>query len=449
MENDISHIFRSYDIRGIYGKDLNENIMEKVGNIFGQYCNSDIVLGRDARIHSKSLRDAFALGFIRTGKNIFDICEVPIGAGMFFAWKNKMEFAFITASHLPKEWNGIKFFHSDGMGYLENENLKIRDMFLERKYLTSRKVGKIHIINRNKVINDYKNFLNKKIKSSRKIKIVLDCGNGMAGLLAKKLFQGSNFMIKVIFDKIDCTFPNRNPEPEEDDLIALKNKIKEEKADMGIAYDGDGDRMLILDEKGRKLTPEQTSYLILLEAVKEKGPIVANVECTKLIDDIAKKFNKNIIRSPVGHTFLVNATKVHNACFGLEASGHYVLPFLFPFDDSLAVSLYAAYVLSNTNKKLSEIADEVKPYPFERINFNVDDRKKFKIIEKLIVRFKKEYKNVNTMDGIRIDFDNGFILIRASNTSPIIRLTVEGNTEKDFIELKNKFMEIIKNEIKK
>jgi len=445
----IDHIFRSYDIRGIYGKDLDEEIMEKIGNAFGSYCKKDIIIGRDCRIHSKSLRDAFVLGAIKAGCDVFDVGEVPLGVGMFYAWQSDREFAFITASHLEKEWNGVKFFHADGMGYMEDENFTIRDMFLEDKSIAGKKIGKVHTIDTSEIIDEYKKFLNEKIKAERKIKVVLDPGNGMAGLVAKSLFQNSGFPAAAIYEELDGAFPNRNPEPQEDELIELKNKIKEERADMGIAFDGDGDRILLVDNLGRKLSPEQTAYLVLKEAVKESGPVVANVECTRLIDDIAKKFGKKLIRFPVGHTFLVNAAKEHKACFGIEVSGHYVLPFIFPFDDSMVVALYAAYVLSKTGKPLSAIVDEIKPYPFAREKFEVDDKKKFIVMKSLKEKLMKEYKNTNTMDGIRIDFDNGFVLIRASNTSPIIRLTVEGNTEKGFAELMGRFSSVIKNEIKK
>jgi len=446
---DISHIFRSYDIRGTYGKDLTEENMEKIGNVFSQHCKKDIVLGRDARSHSKSLRDAFVLGTVKAGCNIFDVGEVPMGVGMFYAWQNNKEYAYITGSHLGPEWNGIKFFHADGMGFPEDENYRIRDMFFEGTITTHDKIGKIHTIDTREIINDYRNFLNGQIKAERKIKVVLDCGNGMAGLVAKDLFQGSGFPTVVIYEDVDCTFPNRNPEPQDDPLEKLKETIKETRADIGIAFDGDGDRIMILDDKGRRVGPEKTAYLVLKEAAGHDGPLVANVECKRAIDEIAQKFNKEIIRCPVGHTFLVNYAKDNKACFGVELAGHYVLPFIAPFDDSMIIALYAAYVLSKTSKPLSDIADEITSYPFKYLKFKIDDKKKFKIMKSLIQKLKKEHKNANTMDGIRIDFDNGFVLIRASNTSPIIRLTIEADTEKDLAEIQSKFTSIINEETKK
>lgn len=445
--NDAFHMFRSYDVRGVYGSDLTEEVMEHIGNVFGQYCKGDIILGRDARTHSKKLRDAFVMGFVKTGKNITDVGEVPLGVGMFYAWQKSKEFVFITASHLPKEWNGVKFFHADGMGYLENENYAIRDKFNEGKFIST-KMGEMSFADTSIVAEQYKKYLTERIKPQRKIKVVLDCGNGMAGVIAKKLFTDSGFVTTAIFEEIDCTFPNRNPEPQEDELEALKKSIKHERADIGIAFDGDGDRILIVDDDGRKITPEQTAYLILKEAYDESGPVVANVECTRMIDDIAKNHNKEVFRFPVGHTFLVNEAKKRKACFGIEVSGHYVLPFIFPFDDSMAVALYAAYVLSKSKKPLSKIVDEIKTYPFAREKFEASDKTKWKIIENIKKKLK-DYDNVNTMDGVRVDMDNGWVLIRASNTGPIIRLTIEGTTENDLEEIKNKFSALLKEEIKK
>jgi phosphomannomutase len=442
------HIFRSYDVRGIYGSDLTEEIMEHIGNVFGQYCKGDIVLGRDARTHSKKLRDAFVMGFVKTGKNITDVGEVPLGVGMFYAWQKSKDFVFITASHLPKEWNGVKFFHADGMGYPENENYAIRDKFTEGKFISTH-MGEISFADTATVAEQYKKYLTERITPERKIKVVLDCGNGMSGVIAKRLFSETGFITTTIFEEIDCTFPNRNPEPQEDSLEALKKKIKEERADVGIAFDGDGDRILLVDDDGRKLTPEQLAYLVLKEAYKESGPIVANVECTRMIDDIAKNHNKKVFRFPVGHTFLVNEAKKQKACFGIEVSGHYVLPFVFPFDDSMAVALYAAYVLSKNTKPLSKIVDEIKTYPFAREKFDVGDKIKWKVIESVKKKVMKEYDNVNTMDGVRVDMNNGWVLMRASNTGPIIRLTIEGNTQNDLEEIKSKFSELLKEEIDK
>jgi len=217
-----------------------------------------------------------------------------------------------------------------------------------------------------------------------------------------------------------------------------------------VAYDGDADRMAVVDDSGRTLTPEEASYIILSELLKtRKGPIIANVECSRVIDKIAEKFKSKVVRVPVGHTFLMQAVHKERAVFGVEKSGHYTLPFLFPFDDALAISYYAACVISRREGKLSKLMEEIPKFPFGRFSYACPDSKKFQVIENIKKKLSAEYKNVNTMDGVRIDLKNGWVLFRASNTGPVIRLTVEADTLKDFGSIKVDFMKILETEMKK
>lgn len=468
-----SCIFRSYDIRGIYGKDLDESTMKRIAEAFSE-CVSvrNIAVAHDMRMHSAKLKNAFISGL--NNKNVCDCGMLPMGAAMFYAWHNNKELAYITASHLPKEWNGAKFFHKSGMGFAEKENYKIRDVFLKsKKKFNNNRISKddndlslfktedksntaavnsgpskVTIISSKDIIEGYTNYLLSRIRIENRIKVVIDCGNGAAGVIARRLFSRAGISVSLVYESIDGSFPNRSPEPGEDNLIALKNNIRLTKSDMGIAYDGDADRMILVDDKCNIVAPEQAAYLILSELLKkEKGGIVANVECTQLIDKVAEKFGRKIIRIPVGHTFLAEAAHQNKAAFGIEPSGHYMLPSIVPYDDALAVSLYAAYALSKSSRKLSAIVKEIPKSYFERINFECSDMRKFSVIERLKERLGEEYK-INAMDGIRIDMDYGFVLIRASNTSPIIRLTAESDTQKQLDELKEKFSKILKSEIK-
>ncbi len=439
---DIAHIFRSYDVRGIYGKDLNEDIMERIGNAFAQFTNKDVTVARDMRAHSKSLCDAFIKGITEAGKNVTFLGILPLGVGMFRAW-NKQQYAYITASHLPKEWNGVKFYNKNGVGFFEKENYSIRDIVLSGKITDVKKRGKITKENNKKIIEEYKKYLLSRIRAKKRIKIALDCGNGCAGLVARDLFSRAGFSATAIFEELDGTFPNRNPEPSEDPLKELKKH-----KGLGIAYDGDGDRMLLVYDN-KVVQTEQTAYIILSHLLeKEKGPVVANIECTRLIDDVAKKFKRRVIRVPVGHTFLVQEVFRNNACFGVETSGHYIIPSIVPVDDSLAVSVYTAEVISSINN-FEKFLGRIPKYHFARINFDCDDRKKFFVIENLKRKLSKKYKKLSTLDGVRVDLANGWILFRASNTSPLIRMSIEGKSISDLEKIKNEFAEKLKEEINK
>lgn len=452
-------IFRAYDVRGIYGKTIDEEIMKKIGNAFGHNC----IVGWDVRVSSAPLAYAFIEGLTDSGHDAIIIGQTPLAATVFAGWKRKFNSAYITASHLTKEWNGIKFFDNNGVGFMQEENFKIRDIVGKNIYVKRDKKNTknandaegVHTLSSNDTINEYIEHVISKAKPDKKIKIAIDCGNGAAGSLAPELFKKAGFEIDDIFTEPDGDFPNRLPDPAEDELVELRKRAKN--SYIGIAYDGDGDRLVAMDEKGRKLTPEQISYIILSELLKqEKGPVVANVECTKMIDDIAKKFNRKVERIPVGHTYMMQAVQKEKAAFGVERSGHYAIPLLVPFDDSIAISFYAACVLSKSNQKLSEIVDEMPAYPFIRLNFECDDKKKFNIVERIKEKIKKEseemnsgFPKINEMDGVRADFEDGWVLIRASNTGPSIRLTIEANTQETLDNLRKKFSEMLEEEIGK
>ncbi len=443
--NDISHIFRSYDVRGVVGQDLSEGIMEKIGLAFGTYIKKDAVVACDVRTHSPALKSAFIAGFIKSGKNIEDIGILSLGSGMFHAWQSGKEFAFITASHLPKEWNGVKFFHADGRGFIEQKNYAIRDLFLLNRN-AQHTTGKISNAESRNVIVKYINYLNSKVKIKKSLSVVLDCGNGCACLLAPELFKKAGCKVNSIFDSVDSNFPNREPDPIEKELSVLKKEVSGH--DMGIAYDGDADRTAIIDDKGKFMKPEETSFIILSQLLKhEKGPVVANVECTRVIDLAAEKFGRQVIRVPVGHTFLMDAVHRNHAAFGVEVAGHYAIPHIIPFDDSIVIGLYLGQVISESGSSLYELRKDIPVTHFERLNFHCPDNVKFRLIKDLSEKLSKDFKNVNKMDGIRIDLDNGWCLIRVSNTSPNIRLTVEGSTEHDKTALQKMFLDYLRTEM--
>jgi phosphomannomutase len=437
-------MFRAYDVRGVYGKDLTENVMERIGNAFASgFVKDTVVVGMDGRLSGPSLKKSLIRGITKAGKNVIDVGIVPRGVCLFWAWKKKNPSAYITASHLTKEWNGVKFAHGNGTEFFEEDNYRIRDIVLKGKPVSSNEGS----VKNEKAIDAYIDYVLSRIKpAGRKLKVVLDCGNGTGGLAAPLLFKKSNFEVKTLFGEVDGRFPNRPSEISEKNLGTLKKAM--EGADIGIAYDGDSDRMSLMDEKGKLLGPEFSSYLILSELVKkEKGPIIANVECLKIMDEIAGKYGRRIHRIRVGNSFMVHEVGKKGACFGVERSGHFCIPSIVPMDDGIAASLYAAVALSKSGKKLSEVVGELPDYPFKRVKVGCTDEKKFLVIERLKKKLKKRYENVNTIDGVRVDFDYGWVLIRASNTEPILRVSAEADNTKNLNELTEEFLGLLKEEI--
>ena len=434
----LSHIFRSYDIRGVYGKDIDEAIAEKIGISLALKINGDIAVARDMRLSSERIMDALIKGIRKGGRDVYFLGLVPLGPAMYFSWKNGKYLAYVTASHLPKEWAGVKFFHPDGCGFIDKENYGIRDTFMGLGAIThAEQNGKLMCIDDEEIQAEYKQYLLGKIQAKKK-RIVLDCGNGMAGMIVKDLFESAGFDVTILFEELDGSFPNRDSEPNDESLTGLKKAVIGK--DFGIAFDGDGDRMVFVDDTGKVATPEQIAYILLGHLLKKgKRPVVANVECSRIIDTIVKKFSASVYRVQVGHPYIVKEAARRKACLGIETSGHYVLPDLFPFDDAIGISLYAAALLSNNERKLSELIRSIPAYPFRRINFECADDKKFAVIKNLEKAFSKTYKNISTLDGVRVDFKEGWVLARVSNTSPLIRLTMEAENEKEFKRIEKEF----------
>ena len=435
-------IFRKYDIRGTYGKDLTENIMRRIGNGFSTVSKENqVVVGMDTRTSSPSLKKAFLSGL--KNKHVIDIGMLPISAALFAAWKERAVLAYITASHLEKEHNGVKFYHSNTIGFSEKEIQDIDRLGKDEKgdgvEITTRSPGDIL----ESYINHYKN----QIKLDRKIHVLIDCGNGATSIGIHKLFTELGFDCDVINDEPDGEFPSRSPDPISDSLDGLKSMVSN--YDFGIAFDGDGDRVVIVDDKGRKLNSEQMSYVILDRLLQDVGgDVAANVECNILINKIAEKHGRKVVRFPVGHTFLSETVFRYNAAYGIETSGHGSIPSFSPFNDSILLGLYFGYALSTKQSSLSEIVDSMPHVASVKMNIPCPDGVKFLAMDKLKQTLEREYENIDNMDGICVNFEHGRILLRASNTEPKIRISAEGESHDSAESMLAKFASLLEEIIK-
>jgi phosphomannomutase len=414
--------------------------MEKIGMAVGTYCPGNFTVARDFREHSDELEKAFVSGVTSTGSNAHLIGTCPAGLCVFANWRLENNVAsYVTASHLPANWNGIKFFHQDGVGFFEDENKKLEQIQLSGEFRSG--AGKAETVSG--MEEKYINFVEERIKP-KKVKVVADFGNGAACLLVPKILKRLNIDAEYLFDWPDSTFPNRDPEPKPESLTALSKKVVEDNADLGVAFDADGDRALFADEKGRVMMAEQSAIFLMRDLMKtRRGPIVANIECSSLIDEEAEKFGQPVFRIPVGHTFLVQQTKEHNAILGVEKSGHICVPKFYWFDDAIINSVYMMEIVSNLGRKVSEVVDEMPQEFFERLEVDSTDESKFAVVDRVREEAMRRYSKITTVDGVRVDFPDSWALIRASNTSPKLRLTVEAKSESRLQELKAEMMNLI------
>ncbi|MFW9905948.1 MAG: hypothetical protein ACFFFH_16620 [Candidatus Thorarchaeota archaeon] len=449
--SEFKHIFRAYDIRGIFNEEITPQNLFRIGLAYGTFLKLEqglkdevVYIAYDIRQTSSLLAQAFAAGVLVTGINIeFSGEPVQFGTCMFTAWRrNVFATAFITASHLPPNWNGVKFYYGNGVGFSEEDNLKICDRFIKGQFLTPdwNKVGQMTITN---LQEEYKSFLISKFSLKRELKVVIDCGNGSSCLSAPAILRGIGLKIIPLFCNVDPTFPNRSSEPNEKSLKILAKKVRSENADFGVGFDGDGDRAVIVDDQGRILLADITG-LILAKFMIKKSPkmkrILANVECSLALEKVLSPI-AIIDRIKVGHTFLTaDAQEKSDTLIGIESSGHMVFPQIFLFDDAMIIPLKLAEILSNLDQTLSALVDELPTLHKRKIAVSCHDKSKFKVISELLTELESIYDNINSIDGIGIPIGKeSWVLIRASNTSPKIRITVEAETESQVDNLLSEF----------
>jgi phosphomannomutase len=445
--NEKSHLFRAYDIRGVYPSDLDEQFYLEVGKSVALFARKRIgnsphfYVGYDIRISSSMLAYALVTGMVSLGASVtFSGQPFPFGVNLYSGLAHKVDItAFVTASHLPPEWNGVKFYYSDGVGLSEEDNDEIRKIYIEESYNKQPTVQNWKSISEIKIkyyFNEYQNFLKKHLSLNKKLNIIVDCGNGSASLSAPNILRNNGYQVLKLWCDPNPEFPNRSPEPDENSLGELSKRIIEQKFDFGIGFDADGDRGVVVDNKGRIINPEHLGILIVKYLLKMKNDVkldtpsivLANVECSSVIEKTLSS-DVTIKRIKVGHTYLTAEAKRSDALLGMESSGHYVFPQYFLFDDAMLIPLLTGKTIEYFNKSLSELVDELPVLHKAKITIEVSDEEKFKVIDSLKSALKKKSSySINDIDGIGIFLDDGWVLIRASNTSPLIRVTTEAST---------------------
>jgi len=435
---DFDSIFRAYDIRGVFGDDLTEEVATRIGAAFATFLGEDkeVLVARDVRLSGEKLRKALVSGLL-SGCDATDIGIVPTPL-LYFALNRLQKYAgiMITASHNPPEWNGFKAFSRKGSIYgkdMEKVKQIAKEVDFER---LGEKRGKLRSYKR--TIQEYMDFVANKIEIRRKLKVVADTANGTCGLVAPTLFKRLGCKILTLNQNPDGTFPAHLPEPKEETLSELKREVIRKKADFGVGYDGDGDRAVFVDETGNVI-PGDLTLLVFAEDVLQKtegAKIVYELSCSMAVEEYVKELGGIPIVERVGHTFIMDRMIEENALFGGEKSSHFYFSECNGVDDGVFASLRMAEILSKSNEKLSESIDFLPKYPsiYEK-NFECPDNLKFVLIEKLRSKFKDYGLTILDMDGVKLLEKDGWVLLRPSNTEPIIRLSAEAKTEERLKEL--------------
>ncbi len=437
-------IFRNYDIRGIVEEDLTPEVVESIGKAFGTILREkgkkEIFIGRDARLSSPALRDHLMKGLISTGLKVIDLGMVPTPVFYFAVFYKKKDGGVqITGSHNPPEYNGFKLMV--GEDTLFGEQIKeIYKRIIKGNYIKD--IG--GSIESYDIIPEYKQFLVNNVKIERELKIVIDAGNGVGGFVAVPIFKELGAEVIELYTEPDGKFPNHHPDPTVPEYMKdLIEKVVEVKADFGIGYDGDADRIGVVDDKGNLLFGDQIVYILAKELLKEKPgcKIIADVKASQTLFDAIKEFGGIPIMWKTGHSFIKNKIKEENAELAGEMSGHiFFKNRYFGFDDAIYSSVRFAEVISRYNKKVSEwVAEMPKVYNTPEIRRESTEEHKFQIVEELKKRFKEKGYNVIDVDGVRAVFPDGWGLVRASNTQPVLVLRFEAKSEESLEKIRKLF----------
>lgn len=425
-------IFREYDIRGIAGTDIDENVFELIGKAYGTYMKklgaSTISMGRDCRVTSPELSQAVASGINSTGLDVLDIGMVATPMLYFSLYNLDVDGGvMITASHNPGEYNGIKL--SSGQNSLYGEQIQeIREMAEKGEFESGSGT-----INEADIRAEYIKFLKDNLDIKPGLKIAADYGNGMTGVIGPEVFREFGCELTELYETPDGTFPNHHPDPTvEANLAELIDNVRTKQLDVGLGFDGDGDRIGVIDENGDIIWGDMLVLIFARDILsREKGAkFIGDVKCsTKLFRGIEDAGGEAIMWK-TGHSLIKNKMKVENAAMAGEMSGHiFFADKFFGYDDALYAALRLLEIISKTGKKVSELLSDIHhSVSTPEIRMDVPEEIKFQLVEEVKNRLSKEHEVID-IDGVRIEFPEGWGLIRASNTQPALVLRFEAQDD--------------------
>lgn len=446
-------IFREYDIRGIVDKDLNQGTVELLGKGIGTYFRQkgkkEVLLGKDCRLSSQPYSEALIKGLHSTGCQVIDLGIIPTPL-LYFAiyYKKKEAGVMITGSHNPPEYNGFKIMVGEDTLYGEEiqkiyQVIKNKNFFEEKEDLKSSYDIK----------PEYIDYVTKNIRFEKKLNVVLDAGNGTAGVVAAPILKNLGCEVIELYCEMDGTFPNHHPDPTIPE--ALEDLIKtviESKADVGVAYDGDGDRIGVIDDKGNILWGDQIMIFFSQDILSSNpgATIISEVKASKVLYEEIEKLGGRPIMWKTGHSLMKKKIKEEKAFLAGEMSGHiFFADRYFGFDDAIYSSARLIEFLSRREEKLSQMLSKL-PQTFHtpEIRIYASDEVKFKIVEEVKKELARSYPIID-IDGVRAIFPKGWGLVRASNTQEVLVLRYEGDTKEDLEAIKREISQVVEKVIQR
>jgi phosphomannomutase/phosphoglucomutase len=442
------HIFREYDIRGIVDKDLTDDTVNLIGLGFSSYLSKNggkrISIGGDVRNSSARFMKILSQAAVNSGLEVINIGHVPTPVSYYSLHHLDVDGGImVTGSHNPAEFNGFKLAVGKTTIY-GSEIQNVKEVILKEEFVKGS--GKSEDYD---IITPYCDELKKHFSFKKKLKIVIDAGNGTAGIFVPRLFRAMGVEVVELFCEVDGNFPNHHPDPTvEKNLTDLIKKVGEVKADAGVAYDGDSDRIGVVDDKGRVIWGDYLLLLYALEILKKQKDqsVIFEVKCSKALEEEISKAGGTPIMWKTGHSLLKAKMKETGAVVAGEMSGHmFFADRYYGYDDAIYASCRLFEILDRYPERLSDMRDRLPNYvstPEIRLECR-DDEEKFRITEEVKSYFKSKYKTID-IDGVRVLFEKGWGLVRSSNTQPILVVRFEADTQDDLDKIKSLVLDKIK-----
>ena len=423
----MASFFHSYDLRGTYPDEISENEAEKVGRAYGTFIDAEEVLvGRDGRKHGEKVTEAFIKGVKSTGTDVAYAGMAPSPVVYFGQVDNSFESAaVVTASHNPPEYTGFKFNLEGALAMSRKGGMEEIEQIYESEEFDTGSGTEEEI----DLIEDYVQAVKEEVGEVN-LDILINCGNGVTGVLAREMFEGLGCSVKTINEEVDGEFPNHLADPTSEEAQKLTEEVLADE-DLGIIFDGDGDRAgFILPDSGYIAEDQVISLFSEASLEKENGTVVYDLRASKLVPEKIKEYEGEPEESRVGHTFI--SERIHQAddvSFAGELSGHFYFPaFGFPWDDGLFAGALMCKIASEEN-----LENKLAGFPSYPISPEVNLDCPNELKEDVIDAVAEEYSDheISTMDGVKIQFDSGWGLVRASSTEPKVRVRCEADTEED------------------
>jgi phosphomannomutase len=454
----LDSIIKAYDVRGLVDSQLTLDFAFALGGAYATLLQeerepSTIVIGEDMRPSSPGLADAFSDGATSQGMDVIRIGLASTDMLYFASGKLNMPGAMFTASHNPAAYNGMKLCKSGAVPIGQDSGLRrIKQLILQGMPITNRPVG---LESKRELLDEYVDFLislfpeiNNPQTPQRRLKVVIDAGNGMAGYTAPAVMARLNVDVIPMYFELDGDFPNHEANPiDSKNLVDLQKRVLKEKADIGLAFDGDADRCFLIDEKGALINPSALTGLISVRELKRKpgSTIIYNLISSKAVPEIIAENGGTPLRSRVGHSFIKKMMADSGAIFGGEHSGHFYFADFWRADSGMLAALFALTQLASGKSSLSSLIK-----PFNRYASSGEINSKVNDVPAAIEAILAEYAGtgngfeVDDLDGITLTGPKYWFNVRASNTEPLLRLNVEGDTEAQMVKARDSLLAIIR-----